>query len=149
MKLQCPVPDCTYKTEDLTDASLLTALLNLHATAHAKPATAAETAPAPPEAPIRIRELERPTISLAANSEDWAYFIILWEEYRIGSRLDDQDVVLQLLECWGAQKGPSAYRRQQPVDKVRKWSPWRHQKLSRSQGERHCITCSITQPSSK
>ena len=43
MKLQCPVPDCTYKTEDLTDASLLTVLLNLHATAHAKPATAAET----------------------------------------------------------------------------------------------------------
>ena len=97
MKLQCPVPDCTYKTEDLTDASLLTALLNLHATAHVKPAAAAEAAPAPPKA--IIRELKRPTISHAANSEDWAYFIICWEEYRVGSRLDGQDVVLQLLEC--------------------------------------------------
>ena len=99
MKLQCPVPDCTYKTEDLTDASLLSALLNLHATAHAKPAAAAETAHAPPKAPPRIRELKRSTISLAANSEDWAYFIIRWEEYRVGSRLDGPDVVLQLLEC--------------------------------------------------
>ena len=46
MKLQCPVPDCKYETEDLTNATLLSALLNLHATAHAKPATAAETAAA-------------------------------------------------------------------------------------------------------
>ena len=74
MKLQCSVPDCTYETDDVTNASLLTALLNLHATAHAKPAAAAETAPAPPEAPPRIRELKRPTISLAGNSEQWAYF---------------------------------------------------------------------------
>ena len=99
MKLQCSVPDCTYETDDLTDASLLTALLNLHATTHAKPAPAAETANAPPEGPPRIRELKRPTISLAGNSEQWAYFETRWGEYRDGSRLTGQDVVIQLLEC--------------------------------------------------
>ena len=48
MRLQCSVQDCNYKTEDLTDATLLSALLNLHATAHAKPATAVTPLEAPP-----------------------------------------------------------------------------------------------------
>ena len=84
MKVKCPVPDCSYETEDIGDTALLNTLLGLHATTHAAP---------------QAEKLQRPTISPPVNSEDWAYFIIRWEEYRVGCRLDGPDVVLQLLEC--------------------------------------------------
>ena len=95
MKIQCPVPDCGYETEDCSDTTLLNTLMTLHAGSH----IATATAPTPPTVSPRVEKLRRPTISLAGNSEEWAYFETRWDEYREGSKLTGQDVVVQLLEC--------------------------------------------------
>ena len=65
--------------------------MKLHASSHPTPAYSASIP--------RMESLQRPTISLARNSEEWWYFTIRWGEYRDGCRLAGQDVVIQLLEC--------------------------------------------------
>ena len=44
-------------------------------------------------------KLKCPTISLARTSETWAYFETRWGEYRDGTRLQGDNIVVQLLEC--------------------------------------------------
>ena len=91
MKVKCPYTNCKYETEECSDATLLNTLMKLHASSHPTPAYSASIS--------RMENLQRPTISLARNSEEWWYFTIRWGEYRDGCRLDGQDVVIQLLEC--------------------------------------------------
>ena len=46
-----------------------------------------------------MNKLKRPTVALAGTSETWSYFETRWGEYRDGTRLRGDDVVIQLLEC--------------------------------------------------
>ena len=90
--IQCPVAGCTYATEDV-DATLAASLLNLHCTDHATRA-----APSTTTTP-QVEKVRRPTISPAGTSEDWSYFESRWSEYKAATKIQGNDIVIQLLEC--------------------------------------------------
>ena len=87
--VQCPVTDCNYVTEDVTP-ELVTALIKLHAVSHEQPVSSTAAKP---------EKVKRPTVALAGSSEDWQYFITRWNEYKAATKINDEDIVLQLLEC--------------------------------------------------
>ena len=84
---RCPIPGCTYTTDNL-DAVIVAALLNAHTVTH----TAAPGA-------ARVEKVARPTVSSAGTSEEWIYFTTRWSEYVAATRITGQDQVTQLLEC--------------------------------------------------
>ena len=43
--------------------------------------------------------MKRPTISAAGTSEEWAYFLQRWSDYKAATHLTGSDIVYQLLEC--------------------------------------------------
>ena len=89
---QCPFPDCTYATGDITE-TLAATMLTIHASgAH----TATGTTHA---APVHVEKVKRPTISAAGTSEDWTYFKARWDEYTEATKVTGKDRVIQLLEC--------------------------------------------------
>ncbi len=49
--------------------------------------------------PTKAEKLKRLCISASGTSEEWAYFITRWREYRDGTMLKGREVFLQLLEC--------------------------------------------------
>ena len=53
----------------------------------------------PPQRQTKADKLKRPSVSLAGTSEEWAYFVIRWNEYKAVNKLTGTDVVTQLLEC--------------------------------------------------
>ena len=59
--IECPVPDCTNTTPANTDAIVVAALLNAHATTHSRDTSA------------KVEKVKRPIISTAGSSEEWAY----------------------------------------------------------------------------
>lgn len=89
VRARCPFPGCEYETDDSEDGVVIAALLNIHAKTHA---------PAPAVLG-KAEKLKRPSISMSGSSEEWAYFVTRWEEYREGTKLAGVDVVTQLLEC--------------------------------------------------
>ena len=90
--IQCPVAGCTYATEDV-DATLAASLLNLHCTHHATRA-----APSTTTTP-QVEKVRRPNISPAGTREDWSYFQSRWSEYKAATKIQGNDIVIQLLEC--------------------------------------------------
>ena len=90
--IQCPVANCSYVTENV-DAVVAASLLNLHATDHATRATPS-TATTP-----QVEKVKRPTIFPAGTSEDWSYFQSRWSEYKAATKIQGNDIVIQLLEC--------------------------------------------------
>ena len=86
--IRCPAPDCEYTTEDIAPEAVAT-ILQLHAMNHQQPTSS----PAKPE------KVKRPSISLAGSSEDWQYFLTRWSEYKAATKIGNNDIVLQLLEC--------------------------------------------------
>ena len=57
--------------------------------------TTTSTAPANTKAD----KVKRPSVSLVGTSEEWAYFVTRWNEYKAGTKLTGTHVVTQLLEC--------------------------------------------------
>ena len=85
--IECPVPDCTYATPANTDAIVVAALLNAHATTHSRDTSA------------KVEKVKRPTISTAGSSEEWAYFKTRWDDYKTATKVTGAECVVQLLEC--------------------------------------------------
>ena len=86
--IECPVPDCTYATPANTDAIVVAALLNAHATSYHSRDTSA-----------KVEKVKRPTISTAGSSEECAYFKTRWDDYKTATKVTDAECVVQLLEC--------------------------------------------------
>ena len=86
--VQCPIPECTYITEDL-DAAIVAALLTTHSLVHAQD----------PRTTARVDKVKRPTITAAGSSEEWAYFMSRWSDYTAATRVAGRDRVVQQLEC--------------------------------------------------
>ena len=100
-KIQCPYPECTYETEDVSNA-LAAVLLSVHsAGAHDTHATQVTATPQQqtPTTTARVEKVRRPTISKAGTSEDWAYFVTRWQDYVEATKIEGKDLVIQLLEC--------------------------------------------------
>ena len=92
--IKCPAPGCT--TEWLNDnPQVLLRLIDLHErTAHP------HSSPAPsPASAAKAEKVKRPAVSAAGTSEEWAYFVQRWSEYKEATHLSGSDVIFQLLEC--------------------------------------------------
>ena len=90
--ISCPVPNCTYTTDDV-DAAIVAQLLQLHLVTHTQ-STATARAPS-----IKVDKVRRPTITSSGTSEEWSYFRTRWKEYVEATGVAGKDLVIQLLEC--------------------------------------------------
>ena len=94
--ITCPVAECTQTFQEDLDATVLLALLDLHArAAHGHPAAAAPQAPTPR---IKAETVKRPVISASGTEEEWRYFLQRWNIYKQATKLTGDDVLFQLLE---------------------------------------------------
>ena len=92
--IECPVEGCTQTFREDLHETVLNNLIDLHArTSHPPPPQPAQPLPA------KVDKVRRPTISSAGSSEDWAYFLSRWQEYKLATRMPAGDTVIQLLEC--------------------------------------------------
>ena len=99
--IECSVPDCTFTTDDVSEA-LAIALLSNHNLAHCNLApTVADAAPAP-TAP-RGPKLERPKVDVGVTIEEWKVFTRRWEVFESGSGIDDASVPSHLFQCAGTE----------------------------------------------
>ena len=93
--IPCPAPGCTTTWPTTTPTEVLLRLIDVHArTAHP-----AEHAPTPAPGAAKAEKVKRPTISAAGTSEEWAYFLQRWSDYKAATHLTGSDIVYQLLEC--------------------------------------------------
>ena len=93
--IKCPAPGCDAGWPTTTPTDVLTRLLDIQsARAHA-----AHTHEPAPTAAARAEKVRRPTVSASGTSEEWAYFIRRWTDYKQATRLTGSDIVFQLLEC--------------------------------------------------
>lgn len=97
-KFRCPYPECTYETDDATDA-LAAVLLSVHSAGAHSTQTGATAQPQPPPITARVEKVRRPTVNAAGSSEDWAYFVTRWQEYVEATKIEGRDLIIQLLEC--------------------------------------------------
>ena len=92
-KHKCPFPECTYETEEVTDA-LAAVLLSVHSSGTH---TAQGTTNTNPN--TKLERVRRPTISAAGSNEDWSYFLTRWGDYVAGTNVAGKEKVIQLLVC--------------------------------------------------
>ncbi len=99
-KIQCPYPECTYETEDVTDA-LAAVLLSAHSAGKhtVQPQATVTTQPQAPTTTARVEKVRRPTVTAAGSSEDMAYFLTRWQDYVEVTKIEGKDLIIQLLEC--------------------------------------------------
>ena len=90
IEVTCPFPGCDHVSRN-DDAAIVVELLKIHGLTHSIHAAATPGG--------KMEKLKRPTVSLAGTPETWAYFETRWGEYRDGTHLRGDDIVVQLLEC--------------------------------------------------
>ena len=90
-KHQCPFPNCTYATNDITD-ELAAVMLKIHA-------EGTHLASASSQKPARVESVRRPVISAGGTNEEWAYFQTRWDDYKAATQITGIDIIIQLLEC--------------------------------------------------
>ena len=86
IEVECPFPGCDHVSRH-DDATIVVEPLKMHGLTHSSAAK--------PGGKMN----KCPTVALAGTSETWSYFETRWGEYRDGTRLRGDDVVIQLLEC--------------------------------------------------
>ena len=98
----CSVPDCTFTTEDVSEA-LAIALITNHDLSHRV------TAPTVPPAPTATSgpKLERPKVNIGVTIEEWNVFTRRWEVFKSGSGINNASAPAQLFQCAGPELGDS------------------------------------------
>ena len=92
--VQCPMPDCTYATEDM-DVAIAAALLMVHNNIHTN--TGARTAATINKQ--RAPKIERPSIGKGSTEEIWNAFLQRWTMFKRGTVLSPDEVVQHLFQC--------------------------------------------------
>ena len=100
--IECSVPDCTFATEDVSEA-LAIALITNHNIAHRVPAPTAPPAPTATSGP----KLERPKVNIGVTLEEWNVFTRRWEVFKSGSGINNASAPSQLFQCAGPELGDS------------------------------------------
>ena len=68
---QCPYPNCSFVTKDITD-ELAAVMIKVHAEgAHLSRTKSA-----------KVESVRRPVLSAGGTSEDWCYFLTRWRDYK-------------------------------------------------------------------
>ncbi|KAK3755963.1 hypothetical protein QZH41_005447 [Actinostola sp. cb2023] len=104
VKVECSVPHCDFKTDDVSEAIAIALLAN-HGLAHqSTPPAIAGPVPAPvPRGP----KLDRPKVNVGVSTEGWNVFVRRWEVFRTGSGIDNASAPAQLFQCAGLELGDS------------------------------------------
>ena len=89
MEIQCPAPDCQYKTPEM-EAQLAMQLLMLH---NANVHESANRQGCKPEA------MKRPLATLDMTETAWRDFKSQWQRYKRPTGLTGQDITDQLISC--------------------------------------------------
>lgn len=90
---KCSWEDCTYVTE-AAEPAVAIQLLSLHDGTHRPAATHPQAAQK-----STAESVKRPSIHPAGTEEKWNYFQQRWEDYKQATRLQPNEIVVQLLEC--------------------------------------------------
>ena len=106
IKLQCPIPGCTYETGSVSEP-VAVALLTAHTTVHS-------TAPSPVH---NAPKLERPRIDMGISAEDWQLFENRWELFKKSSNIPPEHLSTQLFQCATQQLGDATLRLERDVSK--------------------------------
>ena len=86
---KCPVPNCEYVTDDVSD-ELAIVMFKLHGDgAHSQQHNK----------PAKAEAVKRPTVCIGGTSEEWQYFLTRWSDYKIATNISGVDLIIQLLEC--------------------------------------------------
>ena len=85
---QCPYPNCSFETKDVTD-ELAAVMIKVHA----------EGAHLSRTKPSKVDRVRRPVIAAAGTSEQWSYFLTRWKDYKAATNITGTEEVIQLLEC--------------------------------------------------
>ena len=89
MEIQCPAPDCQYKTPEM-EAQLAMQFLMLH---NANVHESANRQGCKPEA------MKRPLATLDMTETAWRDFKSQWQRYKRSTGLTGQDITDQLISC--------------------------------------------------
>ena len=88
---KCPVSNCKFSTEDVSDA-LAAVVLKIHADdKHDRRTTT--------QKPAKVESVRRPVISAGGTTEEWSYFQSRWADYKLATQIEGIDLTVQLLEC--------------------------------------------------
>ncbi|XP_068189721.1 uncharacterized protein [Antennarius striatus] len=101
---ECSVPDCAFRTNDVSEA-LAIALLTNHGLAH-QSAPAVMAAPAQAHTP-QGPKLDRPRVDVGVSIEEWNVFLHRWEVFCTGLGIGVAQAPFQLFQCAGPELGDS------------------------------------------
>ena len=79
----CPYPQCTFKTEDVTDA-LAAEILAIHRVTHTAPATSRKGP-----------KVDPPKVSTGISEEVWNVFSTRWSMFKRGTTMTPAETVQQ------------------------------------------------------
>ena len=97
--VNCSVPNCNFKTDDVSEP-LAIALLTNHALAHQLPPAT--------DRPVTASQgprLDRPKIEIGVSDEEWNVFVRRWTVFQTGSQIDIASAPAQLFQCAGPDLG--------------------------------------------
>lgn len=89
-RYKCPYPECTYETEDVTDAlAAVRIAFGSLSLVHTCP---------PLLIPLLHKQRPESRMSAAGSSEEWSYFLTCWQDNVEATKITGQDKIVQLLE---------------------------------------------------
>ena len=104
VKIECPVPQCTFATPEESSENVACALLTTHTYGvHMQQ----QHTPAPGGNPVRGPKLERPKVDLGVSKEEWNMFTRRWDTFVTGCGLDATNCTAQLFQCSSEALGDS------------------------------------------
>ena len=102
--IQCPIPDCTYVTEDV-EAAIAAALLMVHNNMHTATMGAAQN-----RGKQKAPKIERPHVTKDSSEETWNAFLARWQMFKRGTNLTLVETVQHLFQCCGDELGNDILR---------------------------------------
>ena len=92
--LDCEWSDCEWVSKEASVETCLK-LLEIHVRANHPPQTQSQ----PNQPSVKPEKAKRPEIASEMSDEDWAYFVSRWTEYKRATKLQGEEVIMQLMEC--------------------------------------------------
>ena len=96
--LKCPIPGCHYETPESSE-KVACALLAAHSPVHTTVPQTGNMSRGP--------KLDRPTVDVGINQEQWNIFVRRWDAFTAGSGLDPSSCLSQLFQCASQSLGDS------------------------------------------
>ena len=90
--ISCPIVNCPFKTEDLSENNAGISL-SIHGNTHTSVSVA------PTQANAKTERMKRPIVSAEITLQQWSYFVWSWELYKKHTHIGEGDISTELLAC--------------------------------------------------